>query len=78
MVKTEDITKKEVLTEKEVLLLKRRLNHKKTTQEQVFDNFNKTFKIDAEMTAKGLKWLKGLMQTPRGIERKKSLCYGRK
>ena len=70
MIKTKDIITKTVLSEREVNLLKRRLNDGKIENAIIFDDFQRSFKIDEAHTEKGLNWLKNQWKTPTGAERK--------
>ncbi len=68
--KLPDIIGKDYISEREVSILKRRLNNKKTTCNDIFKDHEDGFRITKPQAEKGLSWLLNLWKTPRGVERK--------
>ena len=65
-----DFVNNKVLTEAQLNLLKRRLNDKKITQNDIFGQQGKVFLLTPEQTKKGLDFLNNERRTPKGVERK--------
>lgn len=61
---------KRTLSERDTKLISRRLNAGKITQDEVFKDYGKRYRIDQAHTRKGYRWLMDLWKTPRGLERK--------